>query len=209
MVEIDLESYGKTLLTDPNWKLIKTSKEEASDLMAKRYRVIPIRSKTIPLKYKPPVEVTRPTLKYSADIDTLLNLVSEDSLYTWVQRLQDFRTRYSYSDSVRKARDWLYDKLLSFGIDSLWFHYYYWDSQQWNVVATVQGTVKPDRVVVVGGITIELFTDLAPTLTSGHREQTTMLRERLRHSKWQGSLLKIPYPSLLFSYRLLRKSRVS
>ncbi|NIN01126.1 MAG: M20/M25/M40 family metallo-hydrolase [candidate division Zixibacteria bacterium] len=151
VAEVNLEFYGRVLLKDAKWQLIKTSRERAFELLEKGYKVIPIRHRPIPLEYRPPVEIARPALKYSADIDSLLNLVSEDSLYTWVLRLQNFQTRYSYSDSVRKARDWLHDKLLSFGIDSLWLHYYYWDSQQWNVVAAVEGTVRPDRVVVVGG----------------------------------------------------------
>ena len=69
----------------------------------------------------------------------------------WDLRLQNFKTRYSYIDSIYKARDWLYDKFAGFGIDSLWLFYYDWDSPQWNVVATVPGTVQPDRVIVVGG----------------------------------------------------------
>ncbi len=66
-------------------------------------------------------------------------------------RLQNFQTRYSYSDSILKVRNWLYDKFTDFGIDSLWLHSYYYDSQQWNVVATVVGFSKPDKVIVVGG----------------------------------------------------------
>jgi hypothetical protein len=50
-----------------------------------------------------------------------------------------------------KARDWLYDKLVSFGIGSVWLQPFHWDSDQWNVVAVVPGTATPDRVLVVGG----------------------------------------------------------
>jgi hypothetical protein len=151
VAEVDLESYGRILLKHAKWQLIKTSRERAFELLERGYQVIPIRHRPIPLEYRPPVEMTRPPLRYSPDIDSLLNLVSEDSLYAWVQRLQNFQTRYSYSDSVRKAREWLYDKMLSFDTDDVWLHYYHWDSHQWNVVATVEGTVRPDRLVVVGG----------------------------------------------------------
>jgi Zn-dependent M28 family amino/carboxypeptidase len=90
-------------------------------------------------------------LPYYPSIDSLLSLVSQDSLYTWTLRLQNFRTRYSYIDSIYRARDWLFNKFASFGIDSIWLHHYYWDSDQYNVVATVVGTVKPDKLIVVGG----------------------------------------------------------
>jgi hypothetical protein len=52
---------------------------------------------------------------------------------------------------ILKVRDWLYEKFISFGIDSVWLHHYHDDSDQWNVVATVVGTAKPDKVIVVGG----------------------------------------------------------
>jgi hypothetical protein len=151
VARVNLELYGKILLEDPKWQLIKTSREKAFELVSVGYEVTHIRHKAKPLRYKPPIKVTKEVLWHSADINDLVNLVSEDSLRTWVQRLQNFQTRYSYSDSVLKARDWLYEKLISFGIDSVWLHHYYDDSDQWNVVATVVGTEKPDKVIVVGG----------------------------------------------------------
>jgi hypothetical protein len=149
--KINLEVYGRVLLKDPGWQLVKTSRERGFELRSKGYRIIWVHRRPIPLEHKPPLKVAGPALKYSADIDSLVNLVSEDSLYAWDLRLQNFQTRYSYSDSIHSARQWLFDKFLSFGIDSVWFHHYYYDSDQYNVVATVVGTATPDRVMVVGG----------------------------------------------------------
>jgi hypothetical protein len=149
--QVNLKLYGKVLLDDPKWQLIKTSREKAFELMPLGYKVIPIHHKPIPLKYKPTLKVAKGALDYSASIDSLLGLVSEDSLTTWVQRLQNFQTRYSYSDSIPRVKDWLYNKFLSFGIDSVWLQHYRIEPDQWNVVATVQGTARPDRVLVVGG----------------------------------------------------------
>ena len=152
VIEANLESYGEILLEDPRWQLIKTAREKAVELMPLGYRVIPVHHEPIPLKYKPPLKVTKRALEYSEDMDSLVNLVSEDSLYAWDLRLQNFQTRYSYSDSIHSARLWLFDKFASFGIDSVWFHYYKWYfSEQYNVVATVVGTTWPDKVIVVGG----------------------------------------------------------
>ena len=151
VAKVSLRLYGRVLLEDPQWQLIKTSKERASELRSMRYDVVPIHHTPIPLKYKPPSMVSKPSIKYSAGIDSLLNLVSADSLYAWDLRLQNFKTRYSYSDSIIKARDWLYNKLTSFGPSNVWLHYYNYDSDQWNVVATVMGTASPDKVIVVGG----------------------------------------------------------
>jgi hypothetical protein len=149
--KVNLELYGKVLLQDPKWQLLKTSKEKAIELRESRYNVIPIHRKPIPLKYKPPLRITKEALKYSMNIDSLVNLISADSLRTWDTRLQNFQTRYSYIDSIYRARDWLFNKFKSFGIDSVWLHHYYYDSDQYNVVATVVGTATPDKVIVVGG----------------------------------------------------------
>jgi hypothetical protein len=151
VAKVNLELYGKILLEVPRWQLIKTSREKAIELVSEGYEVTYIRHKAKPLRYKPPIKVTKEAVRYSEDINSRVNLVSEDSLRTWVQRLQNFQTRYSYSDSVLKAKDWLYGKFISFGIDSVWLHHYHYDSDQWNVVATVVGTEKPDKVIVVGG----------------------------------------------------------
>jgi len=151
LAKVNLEFYGQILLKDTNWKLLKATPEIAAELRNLRYTVIPVHRQPLPLKYKPPAMLIKPVIKYSIDIDSLLNLISQDSLYTWDLRLQNFKTRYSYIDSIYRARDWLYQKFVSFGIDSLWLHYYNYDSPQYNVVAVVPGTAQPDRVIVVGG----------------------------------------------------------
>jgi hypothetical protein len=149
--KVDLESYGRIMLKDTNGEVLKTKPEKAEELRALRYTVIPIRHQYLPLEYRSPGLRTQELHPYSVGIDSLLNLISPDSLYAWDLRLQNFKTRYSYSDSIVKARDWLSSKFASFGIDSLWLHHYYYDSNQWNVVATIPGTAQPDRVMVVGG----------------------------------------------------------
>ena len=158
VAKVNLELYGKILLTYPKWQLIKASREKAFELMPMGYRITPIRHKPIPLKYKSPLKVAKGALKYSADIDSLLNLVSEDSLRTWVQRLQDFYTRFTLSDSIPFARQWIYDKFSSFGISDVRLDTFVYDSDDFgeqqggNVVAIVPARISPpDKLIVVGG----------------------------------------------------------
>jgi hypothetical protein len=149
--QVDLSQYGEVLVDGEDFYFMKISDEGARSLAEKGYHIVKVFRDTIPLKYKPmPEEVPKARL-YDPGIDSLLSLVSEDSLYTWDLRLQNFQTRYSYTDSIHAARQWIFDKFVSFGIDSVWFHHYYWDSHQYNVVATVVGTAQPDKVIVVGG----------------------------------------------------------
>lgn len=149
--KIGLAEYGQVLVSGQKAHFMKISRENARRVAAKGYYIVKVFRHPIPLKYKAETEVLPKSHSYLPDIDYYLSLISQDSLYLWTLRLQNFQTRYSYSDSILRARDWLYNKFAGFGIDSLWLHHYYDDSNQWNVVATVVGTAKPDKVIVVGG----------------------------------------------------------
>jgi hypothetical protein len=149
--EADPSEYGEVLVSAEKVYFVKISDDNARSLAAKGYYIARVFRHRLPLEYKSEdISLLKGSIWYP-DIDSLLSLISEDSLYAWDLRLQNFQTRYSYSDSIVSARDWLYDKFASFDIDSLWLHHYYDDSHQWNVVATVLGTAKPDKVIVVGG----------------------------------------------------------
>lgn len=148
---VDLSEYGQVLLSVGKAHFMKVSDENARSLAGKGYHIVKVFRHRLPVKYKRAEKALPKGSAYYPDIDSLLSLISQDSLYEWTLRLQNFQTRYSYTDSIVAARDWLYDKFASFGIDSLWLHHYYDDSHQWNVVATVVGTSRPDKVLVVGG----------------------------------------------------------
>jgi hypothetical protein len=149
--KVDLSEYGRVLFSSGGAYFMKTSDENARSLAGKGYYIVKVFRHRLPLKYKAAPPASPKGSSYLPDVDSLLSLISQDSLYAWTVRLQNFQTRYSYTDSILRARDWLYDKFASFGMDSLWLHHYFDDSHQWNVVATVVGTSKPDKVIVVGG----------------------------------------------------------
>lgn len=46
-----------------------------------------------------------------------MNQVSADSITSYIQRLQDFNTRWATSDSNEKAGDYLYDRLKNWGLE--------------------------------------------------------------------------------------------
>ena len=100
-----------------------------------------------------PFSGTRP--QRVALIDSLVNQVSADTLYRFDLRLQDFQTRYSYTDSVIAAAHWIRDQFLAFGYDSVYFDSFPHPQSpshiQLNVVAVKVGDQDPDRVVLMGG----------------------------------------------------------
>jgi len=87
--------------------------------------------------------------------DSLVSLVSLDTVTYYDTRLQNFQTRYSFADSNVAASQWLYDKFQEFGLDSVAFdsfpHPENPSSWQRNVVGVKYGDMEPDRVLVIGG----------------------------------------------------------
>jgi hypothetical protein len=83
-------------------------------------------------------------------ITDLVNSVSGPLVDSYVQRLQDFQTRYATHDSCQSAADWLVSKFESFGIENVYtqnFSSIYKD----NVIAEIPGMSEPDKVIVIGG----------------------------------------------------------
>ncbi|MFH1313230.1 MAG: M28 family peptidase [Candidatus Eisenbacteria bacterium] len=83
-------------------------------------------------------------------IQTMVDAVSGTSVDGFVQRLQDFETRYATHDSCQAAADWIKAELESYGIDSVYFHNFSGTYKD-NVVAVIPGSGDPSKIVVVGG----------------------------------------------------------
>ncbi len=84
--------------------------------------------------------------------DTLANLISADSMQSYVERLEAFRTRYIWTDSIDAARDWIVQKLQEWGYTDVTTPSFYWGGGwHYNVKAVKPGIAEPDHVIVVGG----------------------------------------------------------
>lgn len=89
------------------------------------------------------------------DLDSLAGLIRQDSLTSYLLRLQAFYRRTAGTDSVIAARDWINAKFASFGYDSIYNDLFYasvsgGNKPCYNVVATKLGTLYPERHIVVG-----------------------------------------------------------
>ncbi len=83
-------------------------------------------------------------------IDEMVAAVSIGRINARIQRLQDFGTRYTTTDSGFAAARWIKSEFESFGIDSVSFHYWR-DGYNPNVVAVLPGVAHPDKIVILGG----------------------------------------------------------
>jgi len=85
-------------------------------------------------------------------IERLLAKVSADSIRSQIQRLQDFRTRFSRAESCRAAEQYVFDYFTALGMDSVELDTYDLSSTTArNVIGTKVGRRNPEKVAIVCG----------------------------------------------------------
>lgn len=85
-------------------------------------------------------------------IQDLIAQVSADSVLYFIQSLQNFQTRYAFADNRLAVANWIKAQFQRFGISASELHNFQWQgTTQYNVVATIPGTVYPDTYIIVGG----------------------------------------------------------
>ncbi|UCG60596.1 MAG: M20/M25/M40 family metallo-hydrolase [Candidatus Zixiibacteriota bacterium] len=84
--------------------------------------------------------------------DTLAYRVDVDSIYAFDTCLEAFQTRYIWTDSIDRARDWMVQTLLDWGYTDVTTPQFQYDGAwHYNVMAVKPGWAEPDKVIVVGG----------------------------------------------------------
>lgn len=119
---------------------------------------VPIRGERIQLLYHELPDLSRYPTADHIGFDSLLSLVSQDTIYSYMQRMEAFHGRLTGTDSCYAARDWLAAQFRSYGYDSVIIDSFT-GSQLWdrvpvasqNVVAVKPGTKYPDAQIIVGG----------------------------------------------------------
>jgi len=86
-----------------------------------------------------------------ATIFEIMDRVDRSQFAAIIQRLQDFQTRYSYTDSCRAAEQWVYDTLSGMGYETEFYPFEY-DGETWyNVAARKTGVLYPDSIYIISG----------------------------------------------------------
>jgi hypothetical protein len=85
-------------------------------------------------------------------IEDMVAAVSGPVIDGYVQRLQDFETRWAWAsnDSCQAAVDWIVSEFSSFGLLNVQYQDFS-SSYFGNVVAILPGTINPEQVVIIGG----------------------------------------------------------
>jgi len=129
----------------------------AKAIPAERADLIPIENRHLKIEYHYPQLLNEKAIQSIIGLDSLISLVSQDSITSYMVRLEAFDGRLTGSDSGYAARDWVAGKFASFGYDSIVIDSFI--GQQLpdrhevfsqNVIAYKIGNKYPDRQIIIG-----------------------------------------------------------
>jgi len=138
-------------------------------LVSEGENLIPIRNERLEIFYDPPMQFNAGLALGQTPLDSIIDLVSQDSIITYLERLQAFTGviiqdpdtiitgRLTGTDSNYAARDWIADRFVSFGLDSVVLDSFTGrqlgdgEVPAFNVVGYKTGSRSPGRHIVVGG----------------------------------------------------------
>jgi hypothetical protein len=104
------------------------------------------RSFSPPQLMKPPPAVRDPY------VEEILEQMDPEQMAATIQRLQDFGTRMSTTDSCRAASRYLYDRFSALGLSVSYDTFpIFGDTLAYNVIAEKVGTVRPHEIYIICG----------------------------------------------------------
>jgi len=150
---INVGDLGRTVYLGDGVQLAQLSRMAASVLSStSEYKLIPLEDHTVGFHYLPPVTPAPSFELLDFPSDSLVDLVSQDSIYSFNKRLEDFYTRYIWTDSIDRARDWMVQKFHDWGYTDVTTPAFSWGGgTHYNVKAVKPGYAEPDKIIVVGG----------------------------------------------------------
>jgi len=107
-------------------------------------------------------ESFKSTPRQDSIINGALNVISTDSIYSYVMGLTQFKTRFMLADNRRYIAEWIKKKFSCMGYDSVFIDSFsitvewplrsknYCTTYQYNVICTLVGDEKPDDIYVIG-----------------------------------------------------------
>jgi hypothetical protein len=161
-----VSSLAAVLFVDGRMALVQMDEKTALRVSRLGGELVKLPEKAYPVYLPSGRGYPRPAL-LDTFVQRLVAKVNQDSIRAQIQRLQDFRTRWSYADSCRASEQYVYNYFISLGLDSVAFDPYQYQGNTWrNVIGTRLGRVNPRKVVIVCGhmdaITYEGPDTLAP-----------------------------------------------
>lgn len=149
---VDISQLGLTVDLGNGTSLLRAGRSAAAALASTSgLMIVPMTERKLDLYYSEPLNIVANRLPLSPPSDTLVQFVSQDSIYEVNTRLEAFYTRYIYTDSIDRARDWLVQRFIDWGYTDVTAPSWWWNGEQlFNVKTVKPGIGEPDKVIVIG-----------------------------------------------------------
>lgn len=145
-----LAGLGDALTEDRGGVVLATTEEMIGEL--NRLPVELARIPVEPLTYGADRPAPDSPVVDDSLVQSLVDMVDQDSILASIRRLQNFYTRYSTTDSCRRAVEWVQARFVAYGCDSTALENYY-SSYAPNVIGVKRGTVNARPIYVICGHT--------------------------------------------------------
>ncbi len=134
------------------FRVFKALPDEVENLRRKGLIITAISDTSLPLKphVKHPL-IDPPARTMINDLDSLVELVSTDSLKSYTKHLQYLQTKYNLADSDRVIIRWLENKFYDFGYDEVEIQSV--DTSLCpavNIICTKAGIIYPEKQIIIG-----------------------------------------------------------
>ena len=159
---VALEQYGTVLLNDGNAYLMQLLPGMLEGLMREpvMIRRLPMSPMVRSVTAAPGQVLVNPIIQ-----DIVAN-VNPDTILALNRRMQQFRTRYSTTDSCDAAALWIANRLLQYGCDTVYLQPHT-SGHAPNVVGVKRGIMHPDNIYVVIDGHFDSYSPQASTLAPG------------------------------------------
>jgi aminopeptidase YwaD len=147
---MDLSNAGETLLDLGSSVLLKSELNEVElrQLISNPFTYLDFK----PLRIVQTEEIQHSINETRTSIETMISQVSADSVLAYIQGLQNLQTRYALADNRMAVANWIKNQYIRFGFTNAELNTFQWNNTtQYNVVATITGSVYPDTYIIVGG----------------------------------------------------------
>ncbi|MEO0137096.1 MAG: M20/M25/M40 family metallo-hydrolase [candidate division WOR-3 bacterium] len=145
--------YGEVIDHFEDCILLRTTEEQVLELNKLKVELRVLTFDPVRFLDKDPYPVPVNNLAPDTLIEKMVAAVSQDSIQSFILRLQRMYTRYTTTDSNKIAAvNWIRNKLLSYGCDSVYFQYFNANYGP-NVVGIKKGYLYPTlkKYCLIGG----------------------------------------------------------
>ena len=155
-IELKEQAYLDEILINDVVRLEKANTNKQAYLPQHGIKFVPVKisSKQYQNKATKYNKLSHSNQEMNRDLDQVLDSVEADSVAWFIQKLENFQTRYALVHNRREISEWIASQFTRFGYSNVAIDSFYvanYGTWQYNVVCIDEGSVNPDKYVVVGG----------------------------------------------------------